>query len=52
MEKKQKVMVVLTALTIRDIIRRANIEQIPKEDIVALLKEHEQFVLIYYKNRD
>lgn len=44
-----QVMTVLTDTTIRGIVRSASEEGIKREDIVSLLKENDQFVLIYFR---
>lgn len=44
-----QVMTVLTGTTIRGIVRSANEEGIKRENIVSLLKENDQFVLIYFR---
>lgn len=44
-----QVMTALTDATIRGIVRSANEEGIKREDIVSLLKENDQFVLIYFR---
>lgn len=44
-----KIMATLVANTIREIVKEANRESIHREDIVSLLKENEQYVLIYFK---
>lgn len=44
-----KVMAALAAMTIREIVKTANEEEIKRDDIVSLLKENGQFVLVYYK---
>lgn len=44
-----QVMTALTDTTIRGIVRSANEEGIKREDIVSLLKENDQFVLIYFR---
>lgn len=44
-----QVMTALTDTTIRGIIRLANEEGIKREDIISLLKENDQFVLVYFK---
>ena len=44
-----QIMTAMAADTIREIVRTANEEGIKREDIVSLLKENEQFVLVYYK---
>lgn len=47
-EVEEKVMMALTSVTVRGIVNAVNDRGIKKEDIVSLLKEKEQFVLIYY----
>lgn len=49
MEEVNKVMSVLTSMTIRGIVNKVNELGIAQESIVSLLKENGQFVLIYYK---
>lgn len=44
-----KIMTAITNSTIRGIIRAANEENIKKEDIVSLFREHEQFILVYFR---
>jgi len=42
-------MMVMTSSTIRGIVMLANEKGIKKNDIVSLIKEKDQFVLIYFK---
>lgn len=35
--------------TIRNLLKKANEEKIHKEDVISIVKEGEQFVLIYFK---
>lgn len=39
----------LVSPTIRGIIKSANEEELRKEDIIAVLKEKDQFILLYFK---
>lgn len=48
MGEVKKLNVIVTG-TIRGIVRQANEENIKKEDIVTILKDRDQFILIYYK---
>lgn len=41
-------MTVIVANTIREIVKTANESKIKKDDIVTILKEGNQFILIYY----
>lgn len=34
--------------TIRELVNIANKLQIPKEDVITILQENEQYVLLYY----
>lgn len=47
--KSSSLLTALTGTTIRSIVNAANAERIKREDIVSLLKEGNQFVLLYYK---
>lgn len=47
--EKHQIMTALIDNTLRGIIRTANEENIKREDIVSLLKEKDQFILLYYK---
>lgn len=49
MGEENKTMRVLITNTIRGIIKTSNEEGIKKEDIVSLLKDNNQYVLVYYK---
>lgn len=49
MEESNKIMSVLTSMTIRGIVSKVNELGITQKAIVSLLKENGQFVLIYYK---
>lgn len=44
-----QIMTAMAVNTIREIVKTANEEGIKREDIVSLLKENDQFVLVYYK---
>lgn len=44
-----QIMTAMAANTIREIVKTANEEGVKREDIVSLLKENDQFVLVYYK---
>ena len=44
-----QIMTALTDTTLRGIVRSANEEGIKRGDIVSLLKENDQFVLIYFR---
>lgn len=48
-KKVPQTMTVLTASTIREIVRTVNKEEIQKDNIVSLLRENGQFILVYYK---
>lgn len=41
-------MTVLTASTIRELVKKVNDLNIKKDDIVSLLREKEQLILMYY----
>ena len=47
--KVHQIMTALTDTTIRGIVKSANEEGIKRENIVSLLKENDQFVLIYFR---
>ena len=38
------------ARTIRDLVKIANDQNIQKEDIVTIMKEADQYLIIYYRN--
>lgn len=44
----EKVMTAFTALTIRKIVSYANENNIKRDDIVSLMKNGNEYVLIYY----
>jgi hypothetical protein len=44
-----KVMDVVTSSTIREIVKISNEKGIKKEDIVSLLRESNQFILVFYR---
>lgn len=44
-----QIMTALTDTTIRGIVRAANEEGIKREDIVSLVRESNQFVLVYFR---
>lgn len=46
---KSSIMSIITATTLRDLIRQVNESKIKKEDIVTIIKDNSQFLLIYYK---
>lgn len=35
--------------TVRGLLKKANEEKISKEDVISIVKEGEQFVLVYFK---
>lgn len=43
-----KAMNAIAASTIREIVRKANEKEIRQEDVVSLVRDGNQFVLIYY----
>lgn len=45
----KKAMAVLQAYSMRNLVEQVNKNEIQKEDIVQLVKEHDTFFLIYYK---
>jgi hypothetical protein len=45
----KKVMAVLQAYSMRNLVDQVNKNEIQKEDIVNLIKEHDTFFLIYYR---
>lgn len=47
--KDTQIMTAITNTTIRGIVNNANEIGIKRENIVSLLKENEQFVLVYFK---
>ena len=47
--KEQKAMYAISAPTMRRLVIEANQNEIKREDIVSILKEGEQFVMLYYK---
>lgn len=44
-----KSMAIMTSGTLREMVGKVNGTGIKKEDIVCLLKENEQYYLIYYR---
>lgn len=42
-------MTVMTAPNLRSLVLRASENNIPKEDVVGILKEDGQYMLVYYK---
>ena len=50
MTNEDKIMTILIGDTLRSIVNNSNELGIKKEDIVTLIKENEQFCLIYYKD--
>lgn len=44
-----QIMTAITNDTIRGIVKAANEEGIKREDIVSLLRENNQFVLVYFR---
>lgn len=48
MEKADKKMMCMTFPTIREIVKRVNELQIPKEDIVEIFHLRDDYWLIYY----
>ena len=38
------------ARTLRDLVKIANDQNIQKEDIVTIMKEADQYLIIYYRN--
>lgn len=47
-EVKKEYMTVITADTIREVVKAVNSRGIKQEKIVTLLKEGSQFMLVYY----
>ena len=47
----KKAMAVLQAYSMRNLVEQVNKNEIQKEDIVQLVKEHDTFFLIYYKQK-
>jgi len=47
-ENNNSVMSVLVSYTIRDMVKEVNKRNIKKENIVSLVKEKDQFILIFY----
>ena len=45
-----KYMAASGARTIRDLVKIANDQNIQKEDIVTVMKEADQYLIIYYRN--
>ena len=45
-----KYMTASGARTIRDLVKIANDQNIQKEDIVTIMKEADQYLIIYYRN--
>lgn len=43
-----KAMNAIAASTIREIVRKANEKEIRQEDVVSLVRDGNQFVLVYY----
>ena len=48
MKNDLKVMLTITAGTVKDLVLQANKKQIQKEDIVSLFCIKEQYILVYY----
>lgn len=48
MKKKDLELKVIYSYTIRDIISQVNENKITKDSIVSLLKDRDQFILVYY----
>lgn len=48
MKNTQAYMTALPSPTLRGLIESVNKLSIAKSDIVSILKEHEQFILLYY----
>lgn len=48
-KSKSTFMVAIAEFSIRAIVSRANDEGIKRENIVSLLKEGNQYILVYYK---
>lgn len=46
--EKSKEMKALTAMTMRELIRIVNEEEIQREDLVSIIKEGEYFIAVYY----
>ena len=44
-----QIMTAMTSDTVRGIVRAANEEGIKREDIVSLVRESNQFVLVYFR---
>lgn len=44
-----QIMTAMTSDTIRGIVKAANAEEIKREDIVSLVREGNQFVLVYFR---
>lgn len=49
MTKNGKVFTALVVESIRDLVDVAHEEQIPREDMITILKDKDKFVLFYYK---
>ena len=48
-ESNNKIMLVIVAKNMREIVNKANKLGIQREDIVSILPENDQFVLTYYR---
>lgn len=49
MTKNGKIFTAIVVESIRDLVDVAQEEQIPREDMVTILKDKEGYVLFYYK---
>lgn len=49
MSKDNKIMIAITAPHIRALVDKVNDLNIPREDIVSLVKDNDQLILICYK---
>jgi len=47
--KDGKTLIALTDKTIAGLVKEANKNKIPREDIVTIIHSNEQFILLYYK---
>lgn len=45
---EKKTLVVFHSSTIRGIVKKVNEDNIKKEDILSLMKEEDEFILLYY----
>lgn len=50
--ENERFLTALSAVTLRGLIKEANVKGIRREDIVTIMKENEAFFLLYYKQEN